>query len=213
MRVGFKYIDKVLMIDYLQGVIKNITDKKVTVIAGGIGFGLHVPTTKDLSKDTESAFYIYFHWNAENGPSLYGFQDALARDVFLMIIDCPKIGPGIALNILSQLSPTQFLDVVASQNESGLSAINGIGPKKAEQIIVQLKHKIGSFIDKNRHVMEQQQSFVHWQNVSDVLSSLNYSKQEVGGALHFLTEKYTQQNCSLDQLLRAALSFLASKQA
>ncbi len=200
------------MIDYLQGIVTQIAEKKVTVIAGGIGFGLHVPTTKQITKDAECAFHIYFHWSSENGPSLYGFQDAMQRDLFLMIIDCPKIGPGIALNILSQLSPAQFLDIIATQNESGLSAVQGIGAKKAEQIIVQLKHKVGSFINKNSHVMEQQQGFVIWQNVSDVLSSLNYSKQEVGGALHFLTEKYTHQNASLDQLLRAALSFLSTKQ-
>ena len=200
------------MIDYLQGVVIDIADKKITLVAGGIGFGLHMPTTKQITKDAEYSFYIYFHWNAENGPSLYGFQDAVQRDLFLMIIDCPKIGPGIALNILSQLSSGQFLDIIATQNEAALSAVQGIGAKKAEQIIMHLKHKVGSFIDKNRHIMEQQQSFVIWQNVSDVLGSLNYSKQEVGGALQFLTEKYAQQNASLDQLLRAALSFLSSKQ-
>lgn len=200
------------MIDYLHGVVTQINEKKITVVAGGIGFGVSVPTTKHITKDSECAFHVYFHWSAENGPSLYGFQDAVERDLFLMIIDCPKIGPGIALNILSQLSPAQFLDIIATQNEAGLSAVQGIGAKKAEQIIVQLKHKVGSFINKNSHMMEQQQGFVIWQNVSDVLGSLNYSKQEVGGALQFLTEKYAHQNASLDQLLRAALSFLSSKQ-
>lgn len=201
------------MIDYLHGVVTRITDKKISMLVNNIGFELNVPTTKQISKDSECGVYVYFHWSSENGPSLYGFQDALQRDLFLMIIDCPKIGPSIALNILSQLSSTQFLDIIATQNEAALSSVQGIGAKKAEQIIVQLKHKVGAFIDKNRHIMEQQHSFVIWQNVSDVLSSLNYSKQEIGGAIQFLTEKYTQQNSSLDQLLRAALSFLSSKQA
>lgn len=200
------------MIDYLYGTVTHVADKKITLLVAGIGFALCIPEVKNIQQGSECAFHIYFHWNSENGPSLYGFQEAVQRDLFLMIIDCPKIGPSIALNILSHLSPAQFLDCIATQNESILSAVQGIGAKKAEQIIVQLKHKVGSFIEKNRYLMEQQHSFVIWQNVSDVLNSLNYSKQEIGGALQFLTEKYTQQNMPLDQLLRAALSFLSSKQ-
>lgn len=197
------------MIDSLRGVITSFSDKKVTLSVGGIGFSICVSSTKQVKQDEESHFFVYFHWNPENGPSLYGFSTTIERDLFLMIIDCPKIGPSIALNILSQLSPSQFLDIITTQNEAGLSTVPGIGLKKAEQIIVQLKHKVGAFIDKNRNIMEQQQSFVIWQNVSDVLNSLNYSKQEIGSAIQFLTEKHDAQNISLDQLLRSALSFLS----
>jgi Holliday junction DNA helicase RuvA len=200
------------MINWLQGTIKKIDEKVVTLLVAGIGFKLLVPHARGLSENKESGFFIYFHWNAEHGPSLYGFQEEIERDVFLLIIDCPKIGPGIALNILAQISPSQFLDIVASQNESALSAINGIGPKKAEQIIVQLKHKVSKFIDAHKGDMVQQQSFVLWQNVSEVLSSLNYSKQEIGGAMQYLVQKYPDQNSSLDQLLRTALAYLSTKQ-
>lgn len=200
------------MFDYLSGKVKDVREKSVTLLVGGIGFALNVPNTKNVIKDSTGEFYTYFHWNAENGPSLFGFQTELDRQVFLMIIDCPKIGPSIAISILSSMSAGQFLEIITLQNEKGLSAVNGIGAKKAEQIIVHLKHKVQKFVSTGAFVVEQQESFVHWQNVSDVLMSLNYSKQEIGKAMNHLSEKYTGQNMPLDQLIRSALSYLSSKQ-
>ncbi len=201
------------MFDFLTGTITSIKDRTITLAVGGIGFLLHVPQARTFTPETSMTFYMYFHWNQENGPSLYGFASELERTVFLLIIDCPKIGPSIALNILSQLSPAEFLEIITTANESALSDINGIGPKKAEQIIVELKHKVQKLINNGDLKIEQQQSFVQWQQLSQVLATLNYSKQEVGKATQYLSEKYTGQNYPLDFLIRAALAYLSQKQA
>ena len=133
--------------------------------------------------------------------------------VFLMLIGCSKIGPSIALTILSKFSAGQFLEIIAAQNEKQLSSINGIGAKKAEHIIVQLKHKVQKLLASGEIKAETQESFVQWQNVSDVLTSLNYSKQEVSKAMLYLTEKYSGQNYNLDTLIRSALTYLSSPRA
>ena len=78
-----------------------------------------------------------------------------------MIIDCPKIGPGIAINILSQISAGQFLEIISSHNEEALSSINGIGPKKAEQIIVTLKSKVAKLLTSGQIKTDTQQDFLH----------------------------------------------------
>ncbi|MFH1644201.1 MAG: Holliday junction branch migration protein RuvA [bacterium] len=198
------------MINYLIGKIENIGEKNLTIVTNGMGFQLHVPNTKNFSKDKEEKIYTYMHWNQEKGPSFYGFKDETERQIFLMIIDCPKIGPSIALSILSQMSPGRFIEVITTQNEDALSSISGIGEKKAEQIIVQLKHKISKLLSSGQiNLSEQQQDFTHWQNINDVLVSLNYSKPEISKAMMYLTEKYSDQNYPLDKLIRSALSFLS----
>jgi len=197
----------------LSGTITSIKEKSVTLLVGGIGFHVNTPNTQNYTKDTQTELYTYFHWNAENGPSIFGFLSELDRKVFLLIIDCPKIGPTIALNILSQISAGQFLEIVTTHNEAGLSSLNGIGPKKAEQIIVELKHKVQKLLNAGELKIEQQQNFVQWQQLSEVLSTLNYTKQESAKAVQYLSEKYVGQNQSLDQLIRAALSYLSQKQA
>lgn len=200
------------MFNFLTGCVKNAADKTITLEIGGIGFALTVPHTKNVTLGATTTFFTYFHWNQEAGPSLYGFSTELERTVFLLIIDCPKIGPGIGMNILSSLDASRFLEIITAQNEKALSAVNGIGAKKAEQIIVHLKHKVQKLISSGELVIQHQENFVYWQNVSDVLSSLNYSKQEVSKALHHLTEKYQGQAYPLDQLIRSALAYLSSKQ-
>lgn len=199
------------VIDYLIGTVKYIREKSITLLTNtGIGFSVTVPSIKKLTKDQSVELYGYMHWNSENGPSLFGFQTEFERDLFLLIIDCPKIGPSLAINILSSLSPSEFLQIVSTQNEKALSKLNGIGEKKAEQIIVHLKHKVQKIMLSGTIDHEKQQDFVVWQNVSDVLMSLNYSKQEISNVMMHLVEKYNGQNCPLDQLIRSALSYLAT---
>jgi Holliday junction DNA helicase RuvA len=198
------------MIDYLAGVVKNVREKSITVLVNGLGLLVLVPRASDYVQDQSIQLYTYLHWNQEQGFSLLGFATELERTVFLMIIDCPKIGPSIGLNILSQVNAGAFLKLISAQDEKGLSALNGIGPKKAEQLIVELKHKVSKLLVSGTVPAEDQQSFVEWHNVSAVLSSLNYSKPEVTKAMTYLAAKYNGQNCSLDQLIRSALAYLAT---
>jgi Holliday junction DNA helicase RuvA len=199
------------MFEFLSGTVVGIHEKVITVAVSGVGFAVHVPNARDYVLDTAVRLYTYFHWNQENGPSIYGFATEFDRKVFLLIIDCPKIGPTIALNILSQLSATDFLEIVTTGNQKGLSNLNGIGEKKAEQIIVELKHKVQKLINSGEIVHEQQHSFVQWQQLNEVLSSLNYTKPEIMKATQYVAEKYTGQNYPLDQLIRAALAYLSQK--
>jgi Holliday junction DNA helicase RuvA len=200
------------MIDQLQGCIAAIKEKSITLTIQGVGFGLHVPQPQQYRCGQEQIFYTYLHWHPDNGPSLYGFTTELERKVFLMIIDCPKIGPSIGLTILSQLSAPHFLELIATANQDGLSALHGIGAKKAEQLIVELKQKVQKLLKAGDIALEPQQSFVIWQQLQEVLTSLNYSKQEITKTTQYLADKYAQESLPIDHLIRAALAFLSQKQ-
>jgi len=199
------------MISYIVGTVKKIYEKTATIVVNGIGLSFHTPQIQKLQEGKKVELYAYLNWNQEKGPSLYGFETELEKTVFLMIIDCPKIGPSIALKILSQINAPNFLEIITTQNDSALSAINGIGKKKAEQLIMQLKDKVSKLISSGAVVANSQQDFVQWQNINDVLTSLNYSKPEIGGAIKFLMENYGDQNYPLDKLIRAALGHLSQK--
>ncbi len=200
------------MLDTLSGTITAVKEKHITVSAGGIGFAVAVPSAGNFLTNATVQLYMYFHWNADHGPSLYGFASELERRLFLLIIDCPKIGPALALNILTQLTTQQFIEIITTGNQAGLSALQGIGTKKAEQIIVDLKHKIQKMLNNGELVIEAGQGFAQWQQLSEVLSSLNYTKPEISSVTHYLAEKYAGHNYPLDQLIRSALAFLSQKQ-
>ena len=79
----------------------------------------------------------------EDAHILYGFLTATERDLFRLLINTVSgIGPRIALSILSSLSVSAFRSAVAAGDFKALSAVNGVGKKTAERIVVELKDKL-----------------------------------------------------------------------
>ncbi len=202
------------MIAFIQGTVLGVGEKSVTLLTNGIGLSVNVPKPEQYQTGQALSLHTHLHWNQEQGPLLVGFASELDKKVFLLIIDCPKIGPSIALNILSQTDAHNFLELIATQNSKGLSKLHGIGPKKAEQMIIELKSKISKIItsdmasDKTNH-----KQFLSIQEVSEVLESLNYSKQEITQAIGFIANKKDASAATFDQLLRSALAFLSGNTA
>lgn len=197
------------MIYSITGTIKEVLDHAVIIDTGAMGFNLQVPQPHKFTIGQTTQIVTYMHWNAEQGPSLFGFTSALEKTVFLLIIDCSGIGPRIALATLAHMSPAEFLEAIQSANEKALSSISGIGAKKAEQMIVQLKHKVAKLIDAgidlgNSAALEKRHE------ISQVLKSLNYSKGEISSAMHYINESYPG-NVAFDQLMRHALAYLAKQ--
>lgn len=198
------------MIDFVTGKTKWVGEKSILVMVNGVGFSIHVPNAQKIQEGADVELYTHMHWNQEKGPSLFGFQSELDKAIFLMIIECPKVGPSIALNVLSGIGGEQFLEAVVSQNESALSAIGGVGAKTAEKIIVHLKRKASKLISSGKiSKSDCSTGLVQWQQLSDVLISLNYTKPEITQALGYLTEAYSGKDISLDMLIRSSLSFLS----
>jgi len=198
------------MLHFVKGTVHTVKEQFVVVDTGSFGVSLQVPESSLFQVGTTVQLHSYMHWNQEQGPSLFGFQTELEKSIFLMVISCSGIGPKIGLAILSGMTPAVFLNVVQTGNEEALSAINGIGPKKAEQVIMQLKHKVTKLLESGIEV-DSSANVSQWQDLSKVLVSLNYSRSEVAGALKYAQETQQPGRASFDQLLRTALSYLAKK--
>jgi holliday junction DNA helicase RuvA len=197
------------MINFLKGTVLDYKDQIVTLDVHDVGFQVTTIENTVFSKGEQLALFIYLQWHQENGPVLFGFQTELEKTVFLLIISCSGIGPKIGLAILSAMKPSSFLKVVQLGDEKALSAVNGIGAKKAEQMIVQLRHKVAKLLESGV-VVEKDVQFEQWHNISEVLTSLNYSRNEITNALQYIKESSAMQ-APFDQLLRKALSFLSKR--
>jgi Holliday junction DNA helicase RuvA len=196
------------MIERLQGVIVATEEKTITLIVGGIGFGIAVANPKKYVLDETASLLIYFHWNQERGPGLYGFATELERKLFLLLIEVQKIGPSLAIQILSQASPEQLIPFIQAEQVKSLSSLHGIGVKKAEQIIHDLKSKIGTLATELQKTNPQSQPTQGSAHLFDVLTSLGYSKIEISSALSFVHGQ-NDGSSSFDQILRTALQHLS----
>ena len=195
------------MIERLIGVITARKDESITLMVNGIGFGLVVAQPAAFQAGTVTV-YTYVHWSAERGASVYGFADEQSRVVFLLLLECPKIGPSIALELFSQMTAGQIIECVASSNTAALTRCSGVGVKKAEQIIVSLRDKASKLLLQGAFVTEGL-SGGQWQQVFDALINLNYSRQEATRALEHVRQQAGQETPELTVLIRRALSYLA----
>ena len=198
------------MIDRVSGTVQAIGKSSISVDVGVIGLLLQVPNAALFKLNDAVDLYVHMHWNQDQGPTLFGFSNDLEKAVFLLIIGCSGIGPKIGLSALKNLGAERFLQAIQMEDEKALKGVSGLGPKKIEQIFVQLRRKVASLI-KSGIEIKGTSNFTDWQNVSDVLTSLNYSQSEVTRAMKFLGNNFTDEASSFDDLIRHALSFLAKK--
>jgi len=195
------------MIYSIEGTIKHVDGYHVVVSVGPLALELQAPHAASLLNGQQVVLATYFHWNSEHGPSLYGFASELDKKVFLMIIDCPGVGPKLGVAALAQLGVKDFLDAVQTNNSKALSSVSGIGAKKAEQIIVQLRDKVTKLIQSGID-LGQSAGLEQWATVSQALASLNYSRAEIAHAIKQVSEMQAGKEATFDQLMRQALGVL-----
>jgi Holliday junction DNA helicase RuvA len=77
----------------------------------------------------------------EESWDLYGFLNPLERDAFIALTSVSRVGPKLALTVLSALSPEELARALMSRDLARLSAIKGLGTKTAERLLVELKDR------------------------------------------------------------------------
>jgi holliday junction DNA helicase RuvA len=197
------------MINQLKGFVSEVQESCIVLVVSGIGFGVFVSLPSSFSKNQEILLYTVLHWSQDNGPSLYGFSTSTEKALFELVTGCSGIGPKMGLAILRDLTPQEIVEAVDQEDSSILSKVSGIGVKKAEHMIVYLKHRIAS---KGIFLGDTVSGGVslNWKEVGQALRSLGYSQAEIQGARAFV-QKQNVDKPSFDELLRAALSFLSKK--
>jgi len=196
------------MLSLINGTIQEIgLNQLITVKCAGLGLSVYVPDEKIFSLHQEVELHIYFHWNQENGPQLFGFLSKFSKEIFALIISCSGIGPKMGLCILSQMKPDEFCRAILFADAKTLSSVNGIGQKKAELIIMHLKDKVS----KMTLISSQpgNSDVVKIKELSDVLVSLGYKKPEITTTLDLIKNEKRVSDLTFDELLRKSLSYLS----
>lgn len=132
------------MIYSLRGKIVYTDVKNVVIDVGGVGYCCNT-TNKTLAQlqgvSSEVVLYTYMAVR-EDSVDLYGFYDTLELDFFKKLISVSGIGPKIGLSILSDFTPDQLALLITTGDAKTLSKANGLGPKSAQRIVLELKDKI-----------------------------------------------------------------------
>ncbi len=197
------------MIHTIIGTVVSSRKQQISISMGPISVECAVPDESTFPVGAQKTIFTHFHWNQEQGPSLYGFATEEDRAVFTLVIGCSGVGPRLGLAVIADLGTTEFIEAVQTSNEKMLSQVSGIGVKKAEQMIVQLKHKVQQMIDSGMAVANSGPT--HFNTVSEALKALNYSRPEIAKALEFVRSNQRDSQQTFDQLMRQALSYLSKQ--
>ena len=131
------------MIEYVKGVIVEITPAYAVIDVHGVGYGLNISlnTFSAIQGKSEARLWVY-EAIREAAYVLFGFGTKEERDMFLLLITVSGVGANTARVILSELTVAELCNVIATGNERILKGVKGIGLKTAQRIIVDLKDKI-----------------------------------------------------------------------
>jgi holliday junction DNA helicase RuvA len=136
--------EETTMISQLCGEIVTVGDGFVVVDVGGVGYRVNMTTTEiAIFSHCPGKQRIFTHLVVrEDVLALYGFSDTFDLEVFTHLISVNRVGPQLALSILSQIPAKEFVQAVAGDDEKRLTRLSGIGPRNAKRLILELKDRM-----------------------------------------------------------------------
>jgi len=129
------------MIRLLSGTIAAIEKQSLIIMVNGIGYQVFVPSSMlTMGEGEEIKLHIHSHIR-EDAFNLFGFKSKSELEFFEQLLSINGVGPKMAICILDMPIST-IQNAIVSEDVKTLSSVPGIGKKKAERIILELKNKI-----------------------------------------------------------------------
>jgi len=132
------------MIEYIKGILTELTPTEAVVEAAGVGYGLAItlPTYSALvgSENKEVKLFVS-EIIREDTHEVYGFAIKTERQLFELLLTVSGVGAATARMILSAFNAEELRMLIATGNAKAMSKVKGLGPKTAQRIIVDLKDK------------------------------------------------------------------------
>ena len=138
------------MIYCLTGKIVKKSMSAVVLSCGGVGYYAQCPASvagalPGVGQDT--TLYTVMSVT-ENDVSLYGFATEEQQACFEMLTAVSGVGPKVGLAILSVMEPQRVALAISAGDHKAFKAANGVGPKLAQRIVLELKDKVAKgFVD------------------------------------------------------------------
>ena len=207
------------MFYYISGKLALLDPGFAVVDAGGVGYRLTITqTTYDampprLTVEEAPTVRLYTYMAVrEDGVELFGFATEEELSSFRLLITVSGVGPKAAIAILSLLTPAKLALAICSDDKKAISRANGVGPKTAARIVLELKDKLkgaafAADADGDTAGAVPDVSTAAPDKLSDAenaLIVLGYSRAEAYAALR----KIDTANLEVDDIIRLALKQL-----
>ncbi len=194
----------------LTGSVVYTDESSVAISCSGVAFRCFTSfnTLCKISAVGETVTLYTYLSVREDALDLFGFADVAELDCFKILIGVSGVGPKAGIAILSRLTPDKLSQAVASGDVKAITSAQGIGPKIAQRIIVELKDKLAPFstgvsavglADVAPNIVGNTEN-----DAVDALMSLGFTRSEASLAVGKL-----DKNLLLDDMIKQALLSLS----
>ncbi len=205
------------MFYYIKGALVHLEAGLAVLDVGGVGYKLTIsgttydamPPNRSVKEPPTVLLYTYLAIR-EDDIELFGFASETELSSFKLLLTVSGVGPKAAMSILSLLSPEKFALAVCTEDKKTISKANGIGPKTAARIVLELKDKLmkehagesfASVSDSAVSAPIAAGARGKLSDATDALVVLGYSRAE---ALNVLKDIPTD-TMELDEIIRVSL--------
>ncbi len=199
------------MIGSLRGqVLDRNAEGELLVEVGGVGYRVTVaPRTLAAAGEIGEPVFLHVHTHVrEDAIVLFGFASSEERVTFEALLSAHKVGPSLAIGILSHLTPTALRRAIASDDVAALVAVPGVGKTTAARLVLDLKNKLVGDLDAQATLAAVSGDTAPLGARADVrtaLANLGYGPDEITFAIQDLPDESDDASA----MLRVALKTLA----
>ncbi|OHA18087.1 MAG: Holliday junction DNA helicase RuvA [Candidatus Taylorbacteria bacterium RIFCSPHIGHO2_01_FULL_45_63] len=187
------------MISHLKGAIIQTFDSYTILDVAGVGYKVFVTgeTLGKLKNGSEVSLWTHLVVK-DDALDLYGFLDRENHDFFILLLTVSGVGPKSALAILNLVAVSTLRKAISKGDPSYLSKISGIGTKKAEKIVLELKDRLHLSKEEMKGELQDDADSI------GALEALGYSGKEARDAL----KKIAPEISKTSDRIKAALKIL-----
>ncbi|OGL41043.1 MAG: Holliday junction DNA helicase RuvA [Candidatus Schekmanbacteria bacterium RIFCSPHIGHO2_02_FULL_38_11] len=203
------------MIATLKGVLEQKTPNAIIIDVNGVGYHVLIPlsTFYMLPKEKEKVFMEIHTHVREDAISLFGFFTFEEKVLFEHLIGVTKIGPKLAINILSGIGSSDLKKAIVASDFATLSNVPGVGRKTAERLVYELREKMQLLPLDKKQVAEGKVSAGNHivDDVISALTNLGYSKIEAEEAANkaFKRCDTSGESVAVEEVLKESLKAMA----
>ncbi len=182
------------MIATLEGVVSEKIGQQAVVLAGGVGYGV-LTTLSNLDRVvTGEKAKFYIHENIkEEVHDLFGFLLLDDKKLFEQLLSVKNVGPKVAMSVLDIGSAQNVRAAIAGGDVKRLQTAKGVGKRAAEQIVVELRDKVGLIATNSAEDIVTRGGIDAQDEAAQALMSLGYSELDAMLALKHIDLSQTTE--------------------
>lgn len=198
------------MIAIVSGTVEYVDENSAVIDTGGVGYRVYMsPANLSRISAGQQVKIHTFLRVAEGIMDLYGFLTREELSMFKLIISVSGAGPKAGLAVLSVMTPAQVALSVVTDDYKSITKAQGVGPKLAQKIVLELKDKIKNNDLVGSAVSESIDFAVPAQGGNDAVEALMVLGYSQGEAMRAVAS--AGEGLSTEEAIKKALLILAKQ--